>query len=76
MSVFLAHENVKNVEHPFCSSIAKMLMTLMKDKLILFTNNTLPSTLPSPASIWREEKMSCGVPEGHPLTTEIFAIPF
>lgn len=72
MSVFLAHENIKNVVHPFCSFIAEMLMTLMKDKLILFTNNTLPS----PASLWREENMSCGEPGGYPLTTEIFAIPF
>lgn len=43
MFVSLAHENVKNAAHPFCAFIAEILITLMKDKVIIFTNNTLPS---------------------------------
>lgn len=43
MFVSLAHENVKNAAHPFCAFIAEILITLMKDKVIISTNNTLPS---------------------------------
>ena len=47
-------------------------MTLAEDKLIVFTNNILPL----PMSLWREEKMSCGIPGNYQLTSEILATDF
>ena len=47
------------------------MMTLTKDKLIVFANNILPL----PTNLWREEKMSCGIPGNYQLTSEMVAIP-